>query len=92
MSLSLPGSLVPTEWLASHLDDPTLVSLDGSFKLPGVWPVAAEVFAARRITNARFFHIDATSELVITNDNIVVACNTHGLMSGDAPVETGGRT
>lgn len=92
MSLSLPGSLVPTEWLASHLDDPTLVSLDGPFKLPGVRTVAAEVFADRRITIARFFDIDAIAELVITNDNIVVAYNTHGLMSGDTPVETGGRT
>ncbi|KQQ69854.1 hypothetical protein ASF70_21940 [Rhizobium sp. Leaf321] len=92
MSLSLPGSLVPTEWLASHLDDPTLVSLDDPFKLLGVRTVAAEVFAARRITNARFFDIDATAELVITNDNIVVAYNMHGLKSGDTPVETGGRT
>jgi thiosulfate/3-mercaptopyruvate sulfurtransferase len=92
MSLSLPGSLVPTEWLASHPDDPTLVSLDDPFELPGVRTVAAEAIAARRITNARFFDIDATAELVITNDNIVVAYNTHGLKSGDTPVETGGRT
>ncbi|WP_455873324.1 sulfurtransferase [Rhizobium yanglingense] len=58
MSLSLPGSLVSTEWLAAHLDHPDLVILDGSFKLPGVTPVAAEDFAARHIPNARFFDID----------------------------------
>ncbi|TCU12890.1 rhodanese-like domain-containing protein [Rhizobium sullae] len=58
MSLSLPGSLVSTESLAAHLDHPDFVILDGSFKLPGVTPVAAEDFAARHIPNARFFDID----------------------------------
>jgi len=33
MSLSLPGSLVSTEWLVAHLGDADLVILDGSFKL-----------------------------------------------------------
>jgi thiosulfate/3-mercaptopyruvate sulfurtransferase len=65
MSLSLPGSLVSSEWLATHLDHPDhpdLVILDGSFKLPGVTPVAAEDFAARHITGARFFDIDAIAD------------------------------
>ncbi|CAN7618408.1 3-mercaptopyruvate sulfurtransferase [Rhizobium sp. LjRoot254] len=62
MSVSLPGSLVSTEWLAAHLDDPDLVILDGSFKLPGVTPVAAEDFAARHIPGARFFDIDAIAD------------------------------
>jgi thiosulfate/3-mercaptopyruvate sulfurtransferase len=62
MSLSLPGSLVSTEWLAGHLDDPHLVILDGSFKLPGVTPIAAEDFAARHIPGARFFDIDAIAD------------------------------
>ncbi|PDT04397.1 3-mercaptopyruvate sulfurtransferase [Rhizobium chutanense] len=62
MSLSLPGSLVSTEWLAAHLDDPTLVILDGSFKLPGVTPIAAEDFAARHIPGTRFFDIDAIAD------------------------------
>ncbi|MGF9564480.1 3-mercaptopyruvate sulfurtransferase [Neorhizobium sp. JUb45] len=62
MSLSLPGSLVSTEWLASHLDDPDLVILDGSFKLPGATPIAAEDFAARHIPGARFFDIDNVAD------------------------------
>lgn len=62
MSLSLPGSLVSTEWLAAHLHDPNLVILDGSFKLPGVTPIAAEDFAARHIPGARFFDIDAIAD------------------------------
>ena len=44
MPLRLHGSLVSTQWLADHLDDPDLVILDGSFKLPGITPVAAEDF------------------------------------------------
>ncbi|KQS88247.1 MULTISPECIES: 3-mercaptopyruvate sulfurtransferase [unclassified Rhizobium] len=62
MSLSLPGSLVTTQWLAAHLDHPNLVILDGSFKLPGVMPIAAEDFAARHIPSARFFDIDAVAD------------------------------
>ncbi|MCV9963296.1 3-mercaptopyruvate sulfurtransferase [Pararhizobium sp. BT-229] len=62
MTLSLPGSLVSTEWLAAHLDDPDLVILDGSFKLPGVTPIAAEDFAVRHIPGARFFDIDAIAD------------------------------
>lgn len=62
MSLSLPGPLVTTDWLAAHLDHPDLVILDGSFKLPGVTPIAAEDFRARHIRNARFFDIDAIAD------------------------------
>ncbi len=62
MPLSLPGSLVSTEWLASHFGQPELVILDGSFKLPGVMPIAAEDFAARHIPDARFFDIDKIAD------------------------------
>lgn len=62
MSLSLPGPLVSTDWLAAHLDHPDLVILDGSFKLPGVTPIAADDFKARHIENARFFDIDAIAD------------------------------
>lgn len=62
MSLSLPGALVSTEWLAAHLDHPDLVIIDGSFKLPGVTPIAADDFATRHIPGARFFDIDAIAD------------------------------
>jgi len=62
VSLSLPGSIVTTEWLSAHLDHPDLVLLDGSFKLPGVTPTAAEDFAARHIPRARFFDIDDVAD------------------------------
>lgn len=62
MSLSLPGSVVSAEWLEAHLDHPDLVILNGSFKLPGATPIAAEDFAARHIPNARFFDIDEVAD------------------------------
>lgn len=62
MSLPLANALVSTEWLAAHLDDPDLVILDGSFKLQGVTPIAAEDFAQRHIPGARFFDIDAIAD------------------------------
>ncbi|WP_275786067.1 3-mercaptopyruvate sulfurtransferase [Pararhizobium gei] len=62
MPLSLSGSLVSTAWLATHLDDPKLVILDGSFKLPGVMPIASDDFAERHIPGARFFDIDAVAD------------------------------
>lgn len=62
MSLLLANALVSTEWLAAHLADPDLVILDGSFKLPGVTPIAAEDFAQRHIPGARFFDIDAIAD------------------------------
>ena len=62
MSRFSTNSLVSTEWLAAHLDDRELVILDGSFKLPGVTPVAAEDYAARHIPGARFFDIDVIAD------------------------------
>lgn len=58
MTYLLPGPLVSTQWLADHLDADNLVVLDGSYKLPGVTPKAAEDYAHQHIPGARFFDID----------------------------------
>ncbi|HYM04161.1 MAG TPA: 3-mercaptopyruvate sulfurtransferase [Stellaceae bacterium] len=58
MPYAHPESLVSTEWLAAHLDAPDLRVVDGSFKLPGVTPLAREDYAARHIPGAVFFDID----------------------------------
>lgn len=57
-----PEALVSTDWLASHLGDPDLRLLDGSFKLPGVTPTAADDYRARHIPGAMFFDIDAIAD------------------------------
>lgn len=56
------SSLVSTSWLAEHLDDPSLVIIDGSFKLPGVTPSAREDYIERHIPGAVFFDIDAIAD------------------------------
>jgi len=38
--LQIPGPLVKTDWLASHLDGSDLIVLDGSCTMPGVQPEA----------------------------------------------------
>ena len=51
---------VSTEWLASHLDDPGVVVVDGSWHLPGTRDARAEYDAAH-IPGAVFFDIDAVA-------------------------------
>ncbi|HUK07527.1 MAG TPA: 3-mercaptopyruvate sulfurtransferase [Stellaceae bacterium] len=58
MTYAHPESLVSTEWLAAHLDDPGVRIVDGSFKLPGIAPTAQQDYAARHIPGAPFFDID----------------------------------
>jgi thiosulfate/3-mercaptopyruvate sulfurtransferase len=62
MPYAHPEALVSTEWLAAHLNDPTLRVVDGSFKLPGITPTAQQDFAQRHIAGASYFDIDAISD------------------------------
>jgi thiosulfate/3-mercaptopyruvate sulfurtransferase len=57
-----PEALVSTDWLAAHVDDADLRLLDGSFKLPGVTPTAADDYRTRHIRGAMFFDIDAIAD------------------------------
>ena len=50
--------LVETEWLASHLDTPGLVILDGSMHLPTTKRNARAEYLAAHIPGALFFDID----------------------------------
>lgn len=53
-----PKTLVSTDWLAAHLDDPDLRILDGSYYLPGQGRDARAEYEAAHIPGARFFDID----------------------------------
>ena len=57
-----PKTLVSTEWLAAHLQDPDLRVLDGSWYLPQEGRDAKAEYDAAHIPNARFFDIDDTSD------------------------------
>ncbi|WP_417700552.1 3-mercaptopyruvate sulfurtransferase [Pseudophaeobacter sp.] len=57
-----PKTLVSTEWLAAHLQDPDLRVLDGSWYLPQEVRDAKAEYDAAHIPNARFFDIDDISD------------------------------
>jgi len=54
--------LVETEWLASHLDTPGLVILDGSMHLPTTKRNARAEYLAGHIPGALFFDIDGIAD------------------------------
>jgi len=62
MTISLPGPLVSTSWLAEHLGQPGLVVLDGSWYLPAMGRDAHAEFLAAHVPGALFFDIDAHSD------------------------------
>lgn len=57
-----PKTLVSTDWLAAHLDDPDLRILDGSCHMAGSGRDARAEYEAAHIPGARFFDIDAISD------------------------------
>src|SRR4029078_12760438 len=57
-----PESLVSTEWLAAHLNDPDIRVLDSSYKQPGITPTAREDHDSGHIPGAVFFDIDDVAE------------------------------
>ena len=57
-----PKTLVSTEWLAAHLNDPDLRVLDASWYLPAQGRDAKAEYEAGHIPGARFFDIDEISD------------------------------
>ena len=57
-----PRTLVSTEWLAAHLEDPDLRVLDASWYMPAQNRDARAEYMAGHIPGARFFDIDEISD------------------------------
>lgn len=57
-----PKTLVSTEWLAQHLNDPDLRVLDASWYMPAMKRDARADYAAGHIPGARYFDIDDVSD------------------------------
>ncbi|ARJ68762.1 3-mercaptopyruvate sulfurtransferase [Paracoccus contaminans] len=57
-----PKTLVSTEWLAAHLNDPDLRIIDASWHMPGAGRDARAEYEAAHIPGARFFDIDAIAD------------------------------
>lgn len=58
-----PKTLVSTDWLAAHLNDPDLRVLDGSWYLPQMGRDPKAEYAESHIPGARFFDIDEIADL-----------------------------
>ena len=57
-----PKTLVSTQWLADHLDDPDLRVIDASWHMAASGRDARAEYEAAHIPGARFFDIDAISD------------------------------
>ncbi len=53
-----PKTLVSTDWLAAHLNDPDLRVIDASWHMPDSGRDAKAEYNAGHIPGARFFDID----------------------------------
>ncbi|WP_127106538.1 3-mercaptopyruvate sulfurtransferase [Pararhodobacter zhoushanensis] len=62
MPIDDPRTLVSTEWLAAHMDDPDLRIIDGSWHMPGTGRDGRAEYDAEHIPGARFFDIDEISD------------------------------
>lgn len=62
MSKDDPKTLISTDWLAAHLDNPDLRILDASWHLPGSGRDAMAEYEQAHIPGARFFDLDDVSD------------------------------
>ena len=62
MSSDDPKTLVSTQWLADHLQDPDLRIIDASWYLPDMGRDGAAEYEEAHIPGARFVHIDDVSD------------------------------
>ncbi len=62
MAIDDPRTLVSTDWLAAHLNDPDLRILEASWHMPASGRDAKAEYEAEHIPGARFFDIDAISD------------------------------
>lgn len=62
MATDDPRTLVSTEWLAAHLNDPDLRVIEASWHMPATGRNARAEYDAEHIPGARFFDIDEISD------------------------------
>jgi thiosulfate/3-mercaptopyruvate sulfurtransferase len=62
MTATEDDPLVSTEWLAAHLDDPKVMVIDASYKMPGVLPLPRDDYLSAHIAGAVFFDVNAIAD------------------------------
>ena len=85
MSALFP-TLVDTDWLASHLDDPEMRVLDASWHLPTSGRVPRSEYLAEHIPGAGFFDLDACSDAETDLPHMLPAAELFAQMMGSLGV------
>lgn len=82
-TLALPGPLVSTEWLARHLDHPSLVVLDASWYLPAANRDPRAEYRARHVPGAVWFDLDHHADRSINLPHMFPAPEAAAAMLGE---------
>lgn len=98
MTVSLPGPLVSTDWLAAHLGEADLHVIDATFYLPHLKRDAHAEYRAAHVPGAVFFDIDAIADrttslphMLPSPEGFGSAVGALGIGDGDRVVAYGGR-
>ena len=93
MTSSTDDPLVSTDWLAAHIDDPSVKIIDASYKMPGVLPLPSDEYLGAHIPGAVFFdvnsisdHSDARPHMYPSADQFARDVSELGISSGDTVV------
>ncbi|MGB3339553.1 MAG: 3-mercaptopyruvate sulfurtransferase [Devosia sp.] len=78
----MDNPFVTTDWLASHLSDPNLVVLDGSWHMPNAARNAQAEYLAGHIPGAVFFDIDGVADTATDLPHMLPAPNDFARMVG----------
>ena len=78
----MESPFVSTDWLATHLSDPNLVVLDGSWHMPNAARNAQAEYLAGHIPGAVFFDIDGVADTSTDLPHMLPAPNDFARMVG----------
>lgn len=78
----MDNPFVTTDWLATHLSDPDLVVLDGSWHMPNAARNAQADYLAGHIPGAVFFDIDGVADTTTDLPHMLPAPNDFARMVG----------
>ncbi|WP_332698380.1 3-mercaptopyruvate sulfurtransferase [Devosia sp.] len=78
----MDNPFVTTDWLATHLSDPNLVVLDGSWHMPNATRNAQAEYLAGHIPGAVFFDIDGVADTSTDLPHMLPAPNDFAHMVG----------
>ena len=82
MSTSNPDTFVTPQWLAAHLDDPHVVTVEASFYLPDEGKDADDLYRQGHVPGAARFDVDAVADHSVTLPHMLPDAPTFARMVG----------